>query len=249
MASLILAVRFLTIVPVPGPETGGVDALGRAAWWFPVVGLALGAVLAGLDRLLALAFPPLLSAVLVVAAWKLLTGGIHLDGLADSLDALGGSDTERRLAILRDSRIGVFGASGLILTVLTGVVALAEIPRPGRTPILLLAPMIGRTAPLLCGAWIRAATPDRGVGASFLRTLPRLAGPAHFGAAVALALLWLGPIGVALPAGAVVVAYAWTALVSSRFGGLTGDGLGGAVEVSELTVVVAGAALAHRGWL
>src|SRR5262245_56761816 len=118
MGSLILAVRFLTIVPIPGREARGPGALGRAARWFPSVGLVLGGALAALDRGLALAFPTSLSAVLVVAAWKASTGGIHLDGLADSLDGLGGHDTEQRLAIMRDSRIGVFGAAGLILSLL-----------------------------------------------------------------------------------------------------------------------------------
>jgi adenosylcobinamide-GDP ribazoletransferase len=249
MASLILAVRFLTILPVPGREADGPGALGRAAWWFPVVGLALGAGLAALDRALALAFPPLLSALLLVSAWKVVTGGIHLDGLADSLDGLGGGDVERRLAIARDSRIGVFGAVGLILSFLIAVVALAEIPAPARAAILLLAPAVGRGAPLVAGACVRPATPDRGTGAAFVRTLPRAAGPVHVIAALALAILLLGPLGAALPAGALAAALGWTALVRWRFGGLTGDGLGGAVEVSELAFLLLGAALAHRGWL
>src|SRR5215475_12365004 len=113
MASLILAVRFLTILPLPGHEARGPGALARAAWWFPVVGLGLGALLAVADRALAAVLPPLLSAVVVLALWKAVTGGLHLDGLADCLDALAGATRERRRAILRDSRIGVFGTLGL----------------------------------------------------------------------------------------------------------------------------------------
>src|SRR5262249_58850734 len=76
VGSLILAVRFLTIVPIPGREATGPGALGRAAWWFPVVGLALGAVLAAVDRGLAPLVPPMLSAVLLPRGWKGLTRGL-----------------------------------------------------------------------------------------------------------------------------------------------------------------------------
>ena len=92
MGSLILAVRFLTVVPLPGREPPGAPALGRAAWWFPVVGLFLGVGLAGMLLALHALFPPLVAAVLLVAVWKVVTGGIHLDGLADSLDGLAGRD-------------------------------------------------------------------------------------------------------------------------------------------------------------
>ena len=97
---LILAVRFLTIVPVPGREAAGPAALGRAAWWFPAVGLALGACLVAADHLFAVVFPPRLGSILLVSLWKILTGGIHLDGLADVLDGLSGRDADRRLAPL-----------------------------------------------------------------------------------------------------------------------------------------------------
>src|SRR5207247_2090652 len=74
---LVLALRFLTILPVPGEEAQGPGALGRAAWWFPVVGLALGTGLVLADRVFLIVFPPLLAAVLLVAVWKILTGCRH----------------------------------------------------------------------------------------------------------------------------------------------------------------------------
>jgi adenosylcobinamide-GDP ribazoletransferase len=125
---LVLAVRYLTIVPLPTRLDGDVPALGRAAVWFPVVGLALGAVLVGIDVVMCWLFPTLLSAVLTVTAWKLLTGGLHLDGMADCLDGLLGRDAEQRLAIMRDSRIGAFGAAGLVLLLMIDIVALSELP-------------------------------------------------------------------------------------------------------------------------
>ena len=188
MSYLILAVRFLTIVPVPGREAAGPEALGRAAWWFPAVGLALGACLVAADQLFAVVFPPLLGSILLVSLWKILTGGIHLDGLADVLDGLSGRDADRRLAIMRDSHIGVFGAAGLVLFVLLTAGALDALP-PGRHPAaLLLAPAVGRLAPLLIGPLFPAAAPGQGTGASFLEGLSPWAAP------VSIVGLWAGSI-------------------------------------------------------
>ncbi|HET7875865.1 MAG TPA: adenosylcobinamide-GDP ribazoletransferase, partial [Methylomirabilota bacterium] len=167
MGSLILAIRFLTVFPLPGREAGGPGALGRAAWWFPLVGLALGAVLALADRGLSRLFPPLVSAVLVLALWKVLTGGIHLDGLADCLDGLAGRDPEQRRAIMRDARIGVFGAVGLILALASGVASVSELPDSIRSRVLVLAPAVGRTMPLVIGWSLRRAAGSGGLGAEF----------------------------------------------------------------------------------
>ncbi len=249
MGSLILAIRFLTIVPVPGRQAAGPSALGRAAWWFPIVGLLLGIALAvggrGADAL----FPPLVAAALLVTGWKVATGGIHLDGVADCLDGLAGSDPARRLAIMRDSRIGVFGAAGLILLCLLTVAALAALAASLRLRVLVLAPVIGRVAPLLAGAWLAPATPGQGLGAAFAAGLSRGAGPAHVVASGVLAAWLLGIGGVAVAAAAWSLALLAAAFVARRLGGLTGDVLGAVVEVAELGTLLGVAAAAHRGWL
>ena len=118
MTGLVVAARYLTIVPLPGRVRLRADALGRSAPWFPVIGLGIGVVLAATDRVTQVIFPLLLAGLITVTVWKLLTGGLHLDGLADCLDGLGGRDVEHRLAIMRDSRIGAYGALGLILLLL-----------------------------------------------------------------------------------------------------------------------------------
>ena len=249
MGSLILAIRFLTIVPVPGREAAGPLALGRAAWWFPVVGLLLGIALAIGGRAADALFPPLVAAALLVTGWKLATGGIHLDGVADCLDGLAGRDPARRLAIMRDSRIGVFGAAGLILLCLLTVAALAALAASLRLRVLVLAPVIGRVAPLLAGAWLAPATPGQGLGAAFAAGLSRGAGPAHVVASGVLAAWLLGIGGVAVAAAAWSLALLAAAFVARRLGGLTGDVLGAVVEVAELGTLLGVAAAAHRGWL
>lgn len=247
LASLILAARFLTVVPIPGREAHGARALGRAAWWFPIVGLLLGSALAGADRLLALAFPPLLSAGLVLALWKVATGGIHLDGLADCLDGLGGQNPEHRRSIMRDSRIGAFGAIGLILDLLIAFLALADMPPGQRGRLLFLAPAVGRLAPLLLGPRLRAATPGQGAGATFVAALPSWAGPAHLAVLLGLATWLVGGWGVVLTVGALATASLAASALAWRFGGVTGDVLGADVELCELAFLLAGACLVHRG--
>jgi adenosylcobinamide-GDP ribazoletransferase len=249
MGSLILAVRFLTVVPVPGREAAGVSALGRAAWWFPVVGLLLGEGLAGALHVLHALFPPLVAATLLVTVWKAVTGGIHLDGLADALDGLAGPDPARRLAIMRDSRIGVFGAAGLVLCLLLAVTAVAELSGPVRTRLLVLAPVVGRAAPLLVGAWLRPATPGEGLGAAFAAGLSRWAGPLAGLGGLALGAALLGPWGAAIAAAGWGAAALWAGFAARRLGGLTGDVLGAVVELAELGVLLAGAAAVRRGLL
>lgn len=245
MSYLVLALRFLTIVPVPGEEASGPGALGRAAWWFPPAGLALGAGLVVTDRMLLGVFPPLLGAVLLVAVWKILTGGLHLDGLADAVDGIAGRDPQRRLAIMRDSHLGVFGAAALGLCLLVVVAALDAVPASRRPAVLLLAPAIGRLAPLLIGPLFPVATPGEGTGADFLAGLSPWATPVHVAGLWILAAAMLGSWGGLVLSLALAAVLLWAVFLVSRVGGLTGDVLGGSVEIGEMATLVAAAALIH----
>jgi adenosylcobinamide-GDP ribazoletransferase len=245
MSYLLLAVRFLTIVPLPGEEARGPGALGRAAWWFPAVGLALGAGLVVVDRILLTVLPPLLGAVLLVAIWKILTGGLHLDGLADAVDGLAGRDAERRIAIMRDSHLGVFGAVALGLCLLVFVGALDAVPAPRRPAVLLLAPAVGRLAPLLIGPLFPAATPGEGSGADFLAGLSPWATPVFVAGLWILSATMLGSWGGLVLSLALASVLLWAVFLVSRVGGLTGDALGGAVEIGEMATLTAAVALIH----
>jgi len=236
MSGPVLAIRYLTILPVPGHDDTD-RGLGSAAAWFPVVGLALGVLVMGVDRVTTHLFPPLLSALLTVTAWKILTGGLHLDGLADCLDGLMGRDREHRLAIMRDSRIGTFGAVGLILFLMIEIVALTDLPPAPRWRVLVAAPTVARAVPPLLARLFGAARSE-GQGAAFV------AGVRASGAAVALALAVLvavaalGVIGLVAAALALLVGVMVAWLSAHRIGGLTGDVLGAAVEGAELAVLL-----------
>ena len=213
------------------------EALGRAAPWFPIVGIGLGVGLALVDRLTVWLFPPLLAALLTVTAWKLTTGGLHLDGLADCLDGLVGRDPDHRLAIMRDSRIGAFGAMGLILFLMLEIVALAELAPSLRGPTLLAAPVIARATPAVLGRLFRPARVE-GHGAAFRSSLALSAVVIGAGVALAVSALVLGWLGAAALAVGLAAAVALAGFVARRLGGITGDVLGAAIEMSELAVLL-----------
>ena len=122
---LLLALQFLTILRIKTTLPFDERSFGRSARFFPLVGAILGVVVWGGDRVLQEVCPSSLRNLLVVAALALLSRGLHFDGLADSADGLfGGHDRERRLAIMKDSRIGTFGTLALLSVVLFKVRAL-----------------------------------------------------------------------------------------------------------------------------
>jgi adenosylcobinamide-GDP ribazoletransferase len=237
MRGLVLAIRYLTILPVPGRRHAGPDRLGRVAAWFPVVGAMLGVLLLATDWVATRLFPGLLGTLLTVTVWKLATGGLHLDGLADCLDGLMGRDREHRLAIMRDSRIGTFGAVGLILFLMLEIVAVAELPHAVRWRVLLVAPTVARAIPPVLARLFSAARND-GQGAAFV------AGVGVGGAVLALAVALIVAVSALKVAGliAAMVALGVTGVAAwvlvRRLGGLTGDVLGAAVEAAELTAVL-----------
>jgi adenosylcobinamide-GDP ribazoletransferase len=248
VTGLIVALRYLSIVPVPGRRGHGgapdsLADLGRAAVWFPVVGLGLGCALALVQGIAGLLFPALLMGLLTIAAWKILTGGLHLDGLADCLDGLAGRDAERRLAIMRDSRIGTFGAVGLVLVLLLDVAALADIPEDRRWRVLVVAPTVARATPLVLA---RAFPPARhdGQGAAFQASVGRAAPLLGVALAALVSVAMLGWAGLVAIVSGILAALAVGALLTGRLGGITGDVLGAAVEIAELSVLLTGAAWA-----
>lgn len=239
MTRLVNAVRYLTIVPLPGATTSH-EAPGAAAAWFPVVGLGIGVVLAIVDRVTTAWFVPLLAALLTVTAWKLVTGGLHLDGLADCLDGLVGRDPAHRLAIMHDSRIGAFGAMGLVLLLLLEIAALSGIDPRARPGALVLAPVVGRAMSPIVGRIFPSAA--AGHGASFRAALGRAAPGAAAVVALLVAVAAMGGRGVVALGLAAAVALAFAAFMTRRLGGVTGDVHGAVVELSEVVVLLTAAA-------
>ncbi|MBZ0096165.1 MAG: adenosylcobinamide-GDP ribazoletransferase [Sulfuricella sp.] len=238
MKTFLLALQFLTCLPVSLKAAPNPVDWGRSALAYPLVGLLIGLLLAGLQHLIDHA-DPLLQAALLTVTWALITGGLHLDGLADSADAwVGGhGDRERTMAIMKDPRSGPAAVSTLALVLLLKFAALAGLIKAGAWPALLLAPVLGRSAlvALLLGTpYVRPG----GMGSAMSAHLPRTA--------AVLALLLVAAAGLlAGKAGALalaVAAAAWLGLrwmMMRRLNGMTGDTLGAAVELTEVAVLVA----------
>ncbi len=231
MNDLQTAVGLLTILPLRG--SGEVSA--RAFAYYPLVGLALGAVLTLASVLLRLALPNLLAAALTVAGWVVLTGALHLDGFSDACDGLFVATTrERRLEILRDVHAGAFGVAGLALLLIVKVAAVAS---AGNAAIL-LAPVLGRWAVVYAAAYPPARS--EGMAVVFRAGLTRRI----LVAATALAALCcaaLGGFGLAAFVVSFGVATGIARLALSRLGGLTGDIYGMVCESVEVAVLIAGA--------
>jgi adenosylcobinamide-GDP ribazoletransferase len=239
MNALLLAIGFLTAIPVQAGAASA-DALGRAARWFPFVGFCLGGVVAGAYWGLLQVFPPLVAAVLTVTLWVALTGGLHLDGLADCCDGLLAATTrERRLDILRDPRLGAFGGIGLALFLIAKVAAVSVLPTSTILLAIVSASTFARWLIVLAGRE-PLARPD-GLAAQFAAGLT----PATVWLAALLpaALLLVGLFGswrtLLAAALAHLVMFGLAALARARLGGVTGDVFGLIAEAAELVSLLA----------
>ena len=229
-----LAVGFLTVLPAPQVDYQP-GALGRAGRWFPAVGLVIGGLLAMTHWVLSQLFPPLLAAALTVSLWAALTGGLHLDGLADCCDGLLATTTrERRLEIMRDPRTGAFAVVGLVLFLLLKVTSLAAVPVA--TPALCLAPTWARWL-LLWVARQPLARPS-GLGADFAAGLSRRS--QGWALVVPLLLCFGFPTIKTLVALVAPIGVTWLVIRMARvrLGGVTGDVYGLVVELSEVTILI-----------
>jgi adenosylcobinamide-GDP ribazoletransferase len=234
--SFVAAFAFLTRLPVGGGPLRDAD-LGRSVAFFPVVGLVLGLGLTGLASLLAGVLPTTLAAVILVALLAALTGGLHLDGVADVFDALGGGrgDRQRMLEIMRDSRIGAHGAAALCLLLVAKIVVVATAVERHDLLALLLFPMLARwavTPTIVLHPYAR----QEGLGRAFHGEAggPQVVMATVF-VSIAVSLLgfrFLAPAGGALAAALI---FSWW--LRFRLGGLTGDVYGATIELAEVVAL------------
>jgi len=245
----LLAVQFLTRLPVPvlGRLTAEQAAvgLGRAMAWLPPVGSLIGVVTGATFVLAQWWWPPMIAAGLALIVEALLTGAFHEDAVADFCDAFGGvASGERALAIMKDSRIGSYGALGLGLVVLLRVAAMIALP-----PGLALAAIVGAaTFGRLCAVTLAAIVAPVGSGVGMAVRAGRTP-PGRLALAGLLALpgiapiLWLRPAVVIASLVAMAVLLAWlTRFLLRRIGGSTGDCLGFAAAMGQLALLLAVAA-------
>ncbi len=237
------ALAFLTRVPVGRWASLDGSDVARGAVLFPVVGAAIGALVAlvvlGLDARLS----ALVAAGIAVALEALLTGAIHLDALADSADGLGAADRERALAIMREPTIGAFGATALGLDLVVKIAAVAAIVAgPDALLAVAAAYALGRTAPLALGWALPYARDEGGSGAALAGGAAEASRALGVGLGIGLAVAALGLRGIVLSATAVLVAAVVGVVARRHIGGVTGDVLGAATELTTTLALVAAVA-------
>jgi adenosylcobinamide-GDP ribazoletransferase len=234
MKPFFAAIRFLTIMPIPGTWGTAEEDLARSVPWFPVIGLLLGMVAALLAWGLSSIAPPMITAAVIVIVLLSFSGCLHLDGLADTADGLLSSrPRERILEIMKDSHTGAMGVIAIVCLLLLKFASLASLPADRLWPAVLLMPLAGRCAIVLHRAMLPYARPS-GLGNIFYRRPARFA--AIWAVAVLAAVAWgiLGSRGLIVLAACVVVTLVVSAYVYRKIGGATGDTFGAVCEIVEV---------------
>ncbi|MFH1594969.1 MAG: adenosylcobinamide-GDP ribazoletransferase [Pseudomonadota bacterium] len=236
--TLPLALTFLTKFPWFRAAPAEAGALVRSMFWFPWVGALLGVVFwgvwAGLPRFLP--DPAAAGVLLCLTVW--LTGGLHLDGLADTVDGLGGGHTvEERLAIMKDSRVGTFGVLALALVLVLKFSFFLSLAGKGTAAALILYPVVSRWGMVLLAYLSPYARPEGGLGQAMTTGVSArvLAGATVSAAALSAAAFGVrGPI---LLAAAGLLVWLGSLYCRKTLGGVTGDVLGAANEALEVLVL------------
>ena len=236
LRNFITALQFLTIVPVSRKHKMTEADLARSMVYFPLVGFLLGILLVYSDKALSLAFPPALAHALLLIVFVIATRALHIDGLADTLDAImGGYDKESRLTIMKDSAIGAAGTIGIIFILLIKYLSLNSLPEYDKAAALLTVPLLSRWSHTLM-AFRAPYGREQGTGRAFVGHM-RLSG--LIGASVVTFLLaaWVSGLWtVTLVMGVALFTLLARWYSVRMFGGVTGDVIGAVSELNEVLI-------------
>ncbi|MHB0939987.1 MAG: adenosylcobinamide-GDP ribazoletransferase [Armatimonadota bacterium] len=236
MTSMIAAFQFLTIFPAFIKRMFTSRELGQAVGWFPLVGVVLGALLYAVNHAARLVFPDSVSAALTLLAWVVFTRAFHLDGFMDTCDGLfGGWTPERRLEIMKDSRIGAFGAAGGVLVLLLKYTALAASLDIG--PVLVISTTLARWGMALAIFAFPYAR-EQGLGRELKDNVGWL--QIVLATSIALIVIWFvtGMMGLIAFALAGLTLWFGARFILRLIPGLTGDSYGALCEGIELVVLL-----------
>lgn len=238
MRLLLLAFQFLTIIPLPFTVRCEKEDLGHSTAFFPLVGLAIGGLLAAADWLVSSWISRPLGDALLVTLLALITGALHLDGLADVCDGLAArGGRERFLAVMKDSHVGAVGAVGLMLALLLKWQALVAVPAEFKWQTLLLFPVLARFGQVLTMTGARHARQD-GLGISFANGSGVAALFWSFATVASVGYCLLGIKGVIVLAATSLLTFAGRLFFDRKLGGITGDTIGCISELNEILVLV-----------
>ena len=240
LQDVVAAFQFLTRLPLSWLPYR-LDSLSRTAKFFPLVGLALGGAMAGIYFVLSPHLPALVVAFLIVLFSALATGGMHEDGLADVADAFGGGwDKRKVLDIMKDSRLGSYGALAIVFSISARVLLLANLPSGSFVQYAICAEVIGRWTVLPLGMALPAARKEASLGARFASQISGLS--LAVGTLLALAIVgYFLRMSMWIPIVAAVLVTLLSGLYyKRRIGGVTGDCFGATIHLTLIAVYLCG---------
>lgn len=239
MKSFLAAIQFLTVIPFPKAFASGEEDLGKSVPFFPIVGLLIGITTAILGQLIAAVLPPLPASAIVVIFLLAVSGGLHMDGLADTADGFfSARPRDRILEIMRDSHIGVMGVIAVVSVILLKFSLLVSLTPALPVNIILLMPLAGRCALVMMMAALPYVRSDGGLATVFAKKHTWLQAIwAAFFLVIAGGLTgqW---VGVAASVAAITATALWAAYSFHKIGGYTGDTLGASCEIAEIVPVL-----------
>jgi adenosylcobinamide-GDP ribazoletransferase len=254
--SFLAALRFLTVIRIPLRRDESAVEIGRSTVWFPIVGLIIGLILAGLNWVFNLFLPPMVVNGLLIVSMVVVTGALHLDGFVDTCDGLAGNKPpEERWKVMRDSRAGAFGIVGVVLLLLMKYVLLTSIPAGMMTVALVLMPLVSRWA-MVYAVFAYPYAREEGLGKAFKQGAGwrRFAVATVITLALAIFLAWWGDSVYFYLSGVVVMLVIWiiTSIISAyfvhKFSGHTGDTYGAINELTEVVVLIIISLVAFNRW-
>lgn len=237
---LLLMLQFLTTIPLPIQLDVNEEDYGKGLIFAPVVGLILGGILAGAYYLLSFFFPALVTSVITLIIYILLTGGIHLDGLGDSFDGLfSNRPKERILEIMRDSRVGSNAVLAVVCVLILEVALLSSMDQQVIIGVLILMPVAGRIGSLVGAGFSVYARSGEGLGKSFIECCG--VKEVLIGTLIYAAIFYAikGAFGVAFSILPFLTALFLVKILSRKIGGATGDILGAVCELNQCLFLIA----------
>jgi len=248
--SFLAAFQFLTSIPLPGRREVSPEELGRATTYFPVVGLIIGLILAGLNWLLSLILPPAVVNALLIVVLVVITGALHLDGFVDTCDGIAGHKAvEDRWRVMHDSRAGAFGIVGVVLLLLVKYVSLNSIPEVFMMATLIFMPVVSRWV-MVYAIFVYSYARPSGLGTAFKQATrwPQFTAATIITFAVAVALFpFFSITGLLLIFGIWIITTLFSVYLKRKFSGLTGDTYGAINEIAEVIVLIFISLLTYKG--
>ena len=246
MKPFLAAIQFLTVIPFPKGFVGGEKELEKSVPFFPVIGLLIGIIIAAFDYLICFILPPLPASVITVIALISISGGLHMDGLADTADGFfSARPRERVLEIMRDSRTGVMGVVAVVFLVILKISLLMSLSPALRFGIILLMPLAGRCSLVIMMRILPYVRYQGGLATAFgmeRSWVNVLWASAFLVVAGWITVKWLGLL---VSISSLLAAVLFLGYCFRKIGGYTGDTLGAVCEITEIIPALVAVAMSR----